>query len=368
MNDLAEPLQQVRRTQVRYRGRKLTYFGGCDYYRLASHPFVLRALAEGVAKYGLNVSASRKTTGNHALYEKLEQELDRFFGAEAALLVSSGYVSNLVVAQGLAGEFSHVLLDERSHGSLADAAPMFGCTILRFPHRQPDKVRPILKKLGRRAKPILLTDGMFSHDGQLAPLERYLELLPRAGWMLVDDAHAAGVLGKKGRGTAEFLGIHSARVIQTTTLSKAFGVYGGAVLATGEVIRKIIERSRIFVGNTPMPLPLANAALKSLEIVRHDREMRRRLAANTQRVKAALARAGFEVADTPSPIVAIAPRSQSETNRLKGRLLKAGIFPSLIRYPGGPAKGYFRFALSSEHTATQLKALEFALSPANSRG
>ena len=121
---MTEPasLQQVKRTYVRQRGLTLSYFGGCDYFRLGSHPVVLAAVREGLQRYGLNVAASRLTTGNHRLYELLEKKLARFFGVESALLASNGYLPNLMVAQALAGEFSHALIDERAHGSLIDAA------------------------------------------------------------------------------------------------------------------------------------------------------------------------------------------------------------------------------------------------------
>src|SRR5690606_9263144 len=119
--DLPEPLQQIDRTYVRAGKRRLSYFAGCDYFRLASHPKVLRALNEGVKKNGLNVAASRMTTGNHELYGKLEKALAQFFGSESALIVSNGYVTNLIVAQALAGEFSHVVMDEKAHPSLLDA-------------------------------------------------------------------------------------------------------------------------------------------------------------------------------------------------------------------------------------------------------
>ncbi len=142
---LPEPLQQVARTFVLRRGRKLTYFGGrgrklsyfggCDYFRLASHPAVLEAWRDGLSRYGSNVAASRATTGNHWLYETLEKRLAQFFGVESVLLVSCGYLANLVVAQTLAGDYSQVLIDERSHASLLDAAQLFGCPIITFRHR-----------------------------------------------------------------------------------------------------------------------------------------------------------------------------------------------------------------------------------------
>jgi 7-keto-8-aminopelargonate synthetase-like enzyme len=354
---LAEPLQQVDRTFVLRRGRKLSYFGGCDYFRLSSHPAVLTAIREGLQQFGLNVAASRKTTGNHPLYEKLEGALAAFFGVEAAVLVSSGYVANLVVAQAVTGEFTHALIDERAHGSLFDAASLLGCPVLPFKHRDAADARRAARIAGRRAKLLLLTDGLYSHSGQVAPLGDYLRLLPKNTVLLVDDAHGSGTLGRFGRGTVEFLGASDERIIQTVTLSKALGVYGGAVLGSRRLRDRIVSRSRLFTGNTPLPLPLANAALTALKVVRADARLRRRLLINTRYVKAALSEAGFPVPDGPGPIAPIEPRDAKHAESLRRRLLARGIHPPLIRYPGGLASGYFRFAISSEHSAEQLDAL-----------
>ncbi|MBI3851763.1 MAG: aminotransferase class I/II-fold pyridoxal phosphate-dependent enzyme [Verrucomicrobia bacterium] len=355
------PLQQVNRTYVCQRGRTLSYFGGCDYFRLGSHPAVLAALRGGLQRYGLNVAASRLTTGNHRLYELLEAKLAQFFGVESALLASNGYLPNLMVAQALAGEFSHALIDELAHGSLVDAAQFLDCPIVKFKHRDANDVARHVRRLGKNTKLIMLTDGMFSHNGSIAPLKSYLDTLPANAALLVDDAHGAGVLGKNGRGTAEHAGIATDRIIQTITLSKAFGVYGGAVLGTTALRKKIVARSRVVVGNTPLPLPLANAALESLEILRTDRSLLRRLATNTQYVKLALRKVGLPVGETHSPIVAIIPRRAADGVRLKRQLLAHRIFPSFIRYPGGPKNGYFRFTISSEHSRKQLDDLVEAL-------
>src|SRR3989441_8422213 len=158
MNSLPSPLQQVDRKYVSYRGKRLSYFGGCDYFRLASHPNVLRAAREGLATFGLNVSASRATTGNHRLYERLEIELARFFNVETALLVPNGYITNLTVAQTLAGRFSHALLDARAHPSLADAAQLLDCPIVKFRHRDVEELGRVLRRLGSGVRPILLTE------------------------------------------------------------------------------------------------------------------------------------------------------------------------------------------------------------------
>jgi 7-keto-8-aminopelargonate synthetase-like enzyme len=311
--------------------------------------------------YGLNVAASRLTTGNHRLYELLEKKLAKFFRVECALLASNGYLPNLMVAQALAGEFSHALIDERAHGSLVDAAQFLDCPIVKFKHRDADDLARHVQRLGKHSCLLVLTDGMFSHDGSIAPLHAYLDALPANAVLLVDDAHGAGVLGKHGRGTMEHLGIATKRIIQTITLSKAFGVYGGAVLGMTALRKKIIVRSRVAVGNTPLPLPLASAALKSLEILKTDRKLRQRLTDNTQYVKSALRQAGIAVEETPSPIVAIIPRRAADVTRLKQQLLAHKIFPSFIRYPGGPKNGYFRFTISSEHSRTQLDDLVNAL-------
>jgi len=353
-------LQQVDRTYVRDGRRILSYFAGCDYFRLASHPKVLQAARAGLKKHGLNVSASRLTTGNHRLYESLEASLAEFFGADSATLVSNGYAPNLMAAQTLAGQYSHALLDERAHGCLNDAAQLLDCPVLKFKHRDADDLARILRRLGT-VKPILLTDGMFSHDGSIAPIRDYLRVLPPQGALLLDDAHGAGVLGESGRGTPEHAGVSTRRIIQTVTLSKAFGVYGGAVLGPHKLKKAMVGNSRLFVGSTPLPLPLAAAALESIRLLKTDWDLRHRLVRNTNRVKAALRAGGIPVAENPGPIIPLIPRNAQEAGSLRRRLLTGKIHPPFIQYPGGPKGGYFRFVISSEHTSGQLEGLLQAL-------
>jgi len=352
-----EPLQQLDRTYVRFRGRKLSYFSGCDYFRLASHPKVVAALQDGVKKHGLNVAASRLTTGNHILYQRLEQSLSRFFHAPSALLVPTGYMSNLVVAQALAGNFSHALIDAESHPSLSDAVRFLDCPVLRFEHQNTEDLARSVRRCGAGARLILLTEGLFSLDGSVAPLAQYLRRLPKDAWTLVDDAHGVGVLGRTGQGSLEHAGVARRRIIQTITLSKAFGAYGGAILVTADLRQKILNRSQLFVGSTPLPLPLANAALQGIRILKSDPRLRNRLAANLIYTRKALRDSNFAPIETPGPIITIFPKDTKQIRQLKRQLLRAGIFPSFIRYPSGPATGYFRFAISSEHSREQLDAL-----------
>jgi len=353
---LAIPLQQAERTQVWAQGRRLSYFAGCDYYRLSSHPSIVAAVHAGLDEFGLNMAASRKTTGNHVLYGELESALAQFFRVESATLTSSGYMTNLCLAQALSGEVTHALVDERAHGSLRDALQLLGCPVQVFRHRDPADVQRWVKRGGRRAKIVLLTDGLFSHSGEVAPIDRYDEELPRSATIVVDDAHGAGVLGRGGLGTLEYLRVKSERIIQTITLSKAFGSYGGAILGPASLRRRIIERSRYFVGNTPLPLPLANAALTALRIVQKDPTLRRRLTVNATYVKAALREGGLPINEGPGPIFPIHPKSAVGARRLSGVLRKAGIHPPLIQY-SSTEDAYFRFVISSEHEAGQLDHL-----------
>jgi 7-keto-8-aminopelargonate synthetase-like enzyme len=198
---------------------------------------------------------------------------------------------------------------------------------------------------------------MFASDGSAAPLAEYLKVLPKDALILVDDAHGAGVLGRNGQGAPEHAGVSRRRIIQTITLSKSFGAYGGAILGTTRLRQQILDRSRMFVGGTPLPLPLASAALAGVRILKADKSLRPRLFRNAAYVKTALREAGLALAETPGPIVPLHPRRPREAARLHRALLAADIYPPLIKYPGGPPAGYFRFVISSEHSRPQLDAL-----------
>jgi 8-amino-7-oxononanoate synthase len=356
-----DPLQQVDRTWVYFRGRKLSYFAGCDYFRLSTHPEVLSALRAGLEDYGWTVAASRLTTGNHLLYKELELQLAQFFQAPTALLVPSGYLTNLAVAQALAGQCSHVLVDEAAHPSLWDAANAFDCPVLSFGHRSAQSLAATVTRCGADARIVMLTDGMFSRDGSVAPLKDYQQVLPRDAMLLVDDAHAAGVLGAKGRGSLEHTGVDRKRVTQTVTLSKAVGTFGGAILGSAALRRKIIDKSHIFVGSTPLPLPIVCATRQALKILRADKTLRSRLFQNTKFVRDGLRSCGLAFPETPGPIVAAKPTSAAAEAKIRTTLLKTAIYPSLISYPGGPPCAYLRFVISSEHTRAQLDNLVAAL-------
>lgn len=351
-----EPLDFVGLNTVRFRGRTLLYFSGCDFFRLARDPRLAVAAKKSLAASGLNVAASRFTTGNHEIYSRLENELATFFDAESALLLPDGYLAPLAAATALAGEFTHALIDESAHGALVDAGRMLDCPVKKFRHRDVTDLKKVLSQCGKNARPLLLTDGVFSYDGAVAPLHDYLKILPRRGMILVDDAYGAGILGATGKGTLEFENVSRDRVIQCATLSKAFGVYGGVVLSSRAMRKKIIQRSRAFVGTTPLPPPLAGAAIAAVKILRAEPQRRKKLFQNLALVRAQLRAAGWEIVETPGPILRLPVLTDASERELKERLFAAGIYPPYLRY-GNMAHGTFRFIISSEHTAAHLKKL-----------
>jgi 7-keto-8-aminopelargonate synthetase-like enzyme len=328
---------------------------------LASHPRVLAAFAACLKKYGFSVAASRVTTGNHILYRELEQRLADFFGAPSALVVSSGYATNLVVTQALAGSFSHVLIDEHSHPSLSDAAKFFECPVLQFKHLDPEALQRTARRCGPESRLIVLTDGLFSRNGAVPPLAEYFRVLPADAELLVDEAHAGGILGRTGKGALEYAGAPRRRVIQTVTLSKALGSFGGAILGPNTLRNRILERSHLFAGSTPLPLPLACAALEALSILKTNHAFKQRLDRNVHALKSSLRSSGIPIPDFPGPIIALRNPQKTAVPKLHRALVKAAIFPSFIKYPGGPAEGYFRFVISSEHSREQLKNLSETL-------
>jgi 7-keto-8-aminopelargonate synthetase-like enzyme len=266
----------------------------------------------------------------------------------------------LAVAQALAGRFTLALIDQEAHVCLHDAAMFLGCPVRTFPHRDVSAVARQVRRAGPGARVILLTDGLFGWNGAVAPLAEYRRVLPPNAWMLVDDAHAVGLLGRRGRGSVEAAGLSRRHLIQTVTFSKALGLYGGAVLCARQVRQWLVARSGCFGGGTPMPPPWAAAVETALAELRRRLPQRDRALHAAAQLRRDLRRAGWEVLDTPAPIVALFPASRSEAARLRRALLAEGIDPPWTEYPGRAA-GYFRFMLVPSHTAEHLERLRRAL-------
>ncbi len=355
-------LRQISPTEAEFRGRRLVYFGGSDYFRLSWHGRVRAAVAEAAAEEGHNVAASRMTTGNHPIYAELERSLAKFFGFPAALLTATGYTAPLTAAQALSGLVTHVIVDERAHSCLKDAARLLEVETVFFAHRDPEALKQAIRACGKKSNPLVLTDGLSPLEGTVPPLTEYLTVLPPDGLLLVDDAHGVGTLGRRGRGVIETLSRRDQRVVLTVTLSKALGAYGGAVLGPRWLRERALTQSGIHSGSTPLPPPLAAGALAALDLLHADgTELRMRLRANVLAVKEVFRPSRPDWLSRPGPTFSVALRDSRRQKQFQRTLLVAGIYPTLIRYRNGPADSFFRFAISSEHSVSQLTALRGVL-------
>ena len=351
-------LSYVDETRVRVGDRTLVSFTGSDYLRLSWHPAVRRAAVRAVREFGTGACASRMTTGNLPVYGELEDALTGFFGVESATLTSAGYTAPLVVGQALASEHDRVLLDSRAHGCLRDAAALTGLKVTTFEYGQPDDLARQLDSSARGGRALVFCDGLGAVDGRVPPLRQYREVLGKRGTLVVDDAHGVGVLGAEGRGSVEWSGLSFRGLVVTMTLSKAFGTYGGVVLGDRRLRNRILERSRLFTGNTPLAPPSASAALEALRVMqRQGTELRERLRRRLASIPEGLRGASPTAPSGPGPMFAVAPRTAAGAARLGKDLLDAGIYPPQIRYPNGPAARFFRFAVSSAHTEAQVAGL-----------
>lgn len=358
---LAPQVTSSSTTRVEIDGRTLLTFGGCDYLGLAHHPAVVAAAAEAMRVYGLSVTASRVTTGNAAAHVALERDVAALLGQEAACALPEGYMANLALAQALASGGAGgapapvALIDERAHRSVSDSARAAGLEIVRFRHRDAGDAGGRLRAI---AGPVaIMTDGVFTADGSVAPVAELLLLL-RDGRdvLVVDDCHGVGVLGG-GRGTCREAGLDDPRVVLTTTLAKGVGCYGGAVAGTHEVVDRVRHRATAFICTTPIPPAMAAAASAAIEIIAGDPARNRRLLANARRLRDSLGALGLSLAEQPTPIAAFLAGDEARMERVHAALLAAGILAPLIRYPGGPAERYFRLTVTAEHTPADIERL-----------
>jgi len=331
-------------------GRRYLYFGGNNYLGLACHGAVLTAARQALVASGLSAAASRETSGTMREHLELERALAEFWGSPEAAIFSSGYLAVDSAVEALSEDAGGILLDEKTHVAGADAARRTGLPVAAFAHRSPDSLARAARE--RRARRILvLTDGVFPSDGAIAPLDRHLAALDGLeATLLVDDAHALGVLGEKGRGTAEHLGVTAdPRVRTVSTLSKAMGAFGGAVPCDA-ALRDRIRATRAYVGATPIPPPIAAGAAVAVRLLAGDPSILARLRANVARMKSGLRARGVGSADdSPVPIVSIAWPDRARLERAHGALRDRGLLVPLIRYPGGPEFGSLRLTVSAAH-------------------
>jgi 8-amino-7-oxononanoate synthase len=354
-------LHFVNRTHVMFQGEPYVFFGGTDYHRLASHPEVVAACGQEAESGGISSAGSRITTGNNPLYERLEEKLSSFLGTGVAVLCSGGYLSNTVALEALADDYQRIFIDSEAHVSLRGPARCLGPErVSTFRHAEPgDLSRQIQGNLHSGERPLVLTDGVASYNGELSPLAEYWEIVRnRGGLLLVDDAHGIGTVGPSGKGSPEAARLPPAAFVQTGTLSKALGAFGGLVAGSTGLAARIMDRSQAFVGATAIPPPIAAAAIRSIEILQANPGMISGLQTRTTQVREALRAMGFATGSSPAPIISVTHRDRARNERLRVILLEHGLYLPLIRdYPGSPPGGHFRLTLSSIHTDQDIARL-----------
>ncbi len=344
-------------------GKKLLYLAGTDYHRLSGHPITKRTMARAAESMGVSPAGSRVTTGNHEIYVKLEEEIAGFFDVEDALVLPGGYLSNLILLQTIAKHFDCLFVDEKSHPSIVDAASMakgrYGKKVVRFSHLSADSLLEELRRhLEKGSKPLVMTDGVFPVDGSMPPLKDYVGIVREyEGKILLDDAHAMAVTGHEGKGSWEEAGIGREWVYQTGTLSKGFGTFGGVITGNEELTREIRDRNHAFAGCTGLPLPVAAAGVFTVSHLASNRWKIRKLQEKVLELKSRFKDIGLKMPDTPVPVFPLVFNDPEKDERLKKKLVKKGIYPSFIKYPGAPSGGLFRFIITSSTTKDQITLL-----------
>ena len=341
---------------VTVNGRPVILMASNDYLGLATHPLLKKAAKEATERYGVGAGASRLVSGTLPPHLELEAAIARFKESEAALVFGSGYLANLGLIPSLIGPGGFILADRLCHASLLDGCRLSGASFRRYRHRDLDHLVSLLTARPGRRKTLIVTDGVFSMDGDLAPLPELLDLADRYGaQVLVDDAHGTGVMGREGRGTLEHFGVESRLPFHMGTLSKALGTYGAYVAGPAALIRYLVNRARSFIYTTALPPAAAAAALAAIEVVRSDPARRARLWANQQRFLAGLRSLGFRLPDTQSPIIPVLIGDPEKAMTLAERLLQLGVYAPAIRPPTVPREtSRIRTTVTSEHTGDQL--------------
>jgi 7-keto-8-aminopelargonate synthetase-like enzyme len=262
--------------------------------------------------------------------------------------------------EAVAGEFQRFYVDGSAHSSLIGPVGRLPCdAVVSFKHSDPGDLERLLKESLRPGeRPLVLTDGVVPVDGRLPPLGAYWELvMPFGGVLIVDDAHGIAVVGPGGKGSPAEAGLPAEAFIQTGTLSKGLGTFGGIVAGPAALAGKILEKSLTFVGATPIPPPLAAAAIRSIEIVQASPGLIAGLRARALRVRECVRALGFRVPSSPAPVLSVTHHDTEKNLRLRALLLQRGIYPTFSNYPGSPPGGHFRFALSSAHTEEEIDLL-----------
>jgi 8-amino-7-oxononanoate synthase len=334
-------------------GRRLLSFSCNDYLNLSRHPAIIKAAVEAAERYGTGAGASRLVTGNHPLYEELESRLARLKGTEAACVFGSGYLANIGIIPALAGDGDLVLVDELSHACIHAGAKLGGATVVRYRHCDLAHAQALLEEhRAKHERALIATDGVFSMDGDIAPLKALSDLGHRYdAWLLVDDAHGLGVVGH-GRGSA-FVNGGADVPLQMGTLSKAVGAYGGYLCASRAVINLMHTRARSFIYSTGLPPPVVAAAIAALDLIERD------VASITEPLrKARLFTRALNLPEAESAIVPVIVGETDATLAASAMLEDEGFLVVPIRPPTVPVgTARLRFAFTAQHPEAEIERL-----------
>jgi len=352
------------KTVTRINGREYLYFGGVSYYQLHSHPEVVRAATEATLQYGLSSATSRSTTGMTRLHFDVECKAAEFFGTEDAAYLPSGFLSNLGGIRALKEMrlFDVIFMDEYAHYCNKDGANCAEAPVFQFRNNDIEDLETSVKKnLKAGQKPLIVTDGLFSAFGIMADIPNILKIAGEYdGIIWIDDAHPSGIIGSNGRGTYEFYNLKSHRLFFGSTLSKAFGGFGGIIPGSSEFVGHI-RKGGILNGGTQPPAAAAAASLKGLEIVMNNPKMREDLWSNARYLKSGLNSIGVGVEENYFPMAAFVPEKEEDIQHIHRKLLEKDIFIQILNYVGTGKTGALRMVVFSTHTKDQIDYLISAL-------
>lgn len=348
-------------SRVRIEGREIILLCSNNYLGLADHPEIKRAAIEAIGRYGVGAGASRLVSGNMELHMELEERLARFKGTEASLVFNSGYHANIGIISSLVGRGDIIFADKLNHASIVDACILSRAEVRRYPHCDLDVLERFLKTASRTthhaSRRLIVTDGIFSMDGDITPLREISELADRYGCMLmVDDAHATGVLGVNGKGSLEHFGIEKPNIIQMGTLGKALGGFGAFVAGSKTLIDYLINTARPFIYTTALPPVVCAASIRALEIIEREPLLRKGLWDRVEYFRKGLKDAGLNTMMSETQIIPVFIGDADRTMEVSRRLLERGVFIQGIRPPTVPeGMSRLRVTLMANHSWDDLR-------------
>ena len=338
-------------------GKKVLNFCSNNYLGLANRPEIVAAAKKGLDNFGAGPAAVRSIAGTMDLHLELERRLAAFKGVEAAVTFQSGFCANLATIQALVTKEDVIFSDELNHASIIDGCRLSGGRIVRFAHANPlDLERAIKENEGSYRRALIITDGVFSMDGDMAPLDEIYQIANAHDIMLmVDDAHGEGVVGKGGRGIVDHFGLHGKVDIEVGTLSKAFGVMGGVVAGNAVIVEWLRQRGRPFLFSSAMTPPDVAACIAALDILESSTELVDKLWENARYFKAEMKNAGFDTGQSVTPITPIMLGEAPLAQQFSRELFEEGVFAMALGFPTVPkGKARIRVMISAAHSQADL--------------